>query len=96
MKKTAGLLAFLFISFLLCPTIVVIIDKHSDVSYVFTMAEEEQSKEVKTPAKFTFHENDANHFSIGLRSKKKVIAYKVKNDLDLLYPEVISPPPDIA
>lgn len=96
MKKTASLLAFLFISFLLCPTIVVIIDKNSDVSYVFSMTEEEQSKEGKNLTKFTFHENDASHFSIGLLSKKKVIAYKVKNDLDLLYPEVISPPPDIA
>lgn len=96
MKKTAGLLAFLFISFLLCPTIVVIIDKHSDISYVFSMTEEEQSKEGKTLTEFTFHENYTNHLSIGLLSKKKVIAYKVKSDLDLLYPEVISPPPDIA
>ncbi len=96
MKKTAGILAFLFISFLLCPTIVVIIDKHSDVSYVFSMTEEEQSKEGKTLTEFTFHENDSKHLSIYFLSNKKVVAYKVKKDLDLLYPEVISPPPDVA
>lgn len=96
MEKTANILAFLFISFLLCPTILVIIDKHSDVSYVFSMAEEEQSKEGKKLTEFTFHENDKNHFNIGFLSNKKVIAYKVKSDFDLLYSEVISPPPDIA
>jgi hypothetical protein len=96
MKNIAGILAFLFISFLLCPTIVVIIDKHSDVSYVFSMTEEEQSKEGKTLTEFTFHENDSNHLSIDFLSNRKIISYKVKKDLDLLYPEVISPPPDIA
>jgi len=75
---------------------VVIIDKHTDVSYVFSMTEEEQSKEGKTFSKFTFHENYSNHLSIYFLSNKKDIGYKVKTDLDLLYPEVISPPPDIA
>lgn len=73
-----------------------IIDKHSDVSYVFSMTEEEQSNEGKTLTEFTFHENHTNFFSIDLLSKKKLISYTVKSDLDLLYPEVISPPPDIA
>jgi hypothetical protein len=48
MKITAHILLFVFISFLLTPTIVSIIEKDSDTSTFFSFSEEEKAhKEIK-------------------------------------------------
>ena len=43
-KKTAYILAFLFVAFLATPSFVVLIDKSADVSMAFSVNEDESSK----------------------------------------------------
>jgi len=93
--KTAYILVFIFVSFLTVPTVVVLIDKHTDISYVFSSTEEEHAKN-NINIEFTFNDHRSNQFSIDFLSKKAIIWHKEKHDLQSLYPEVISPPPELA
>lgn len=96
MKKAAFILSIIFISFLLCPTVVLIIDKHTDVSYVFSMTEEEQSKENKLTSKFVYSDEHYNQDEMEILAQKKFSCYRIKKDVNLLHLEVISPPPELA
>jgi len=93
--KMVYILVFIFVSFLTVPTVVVLIDKHTDISYVFSTAEEEHAKNNVT-IEYTFNEIRANQFSIDYLSKELLVWDKEKHDLQSLYPEVTSPPPEQA
>ncbi len=95
MLKTAYILVFIFVSFLTAPTIVVLIDNHTDISFVFSNTEEEQTKN-NISTEFVFNEAGVNQLSIEFLRKKTLIIDKERHDLQSLYPEVISPPPDLA
>lgn len=48
MKTIARLLLFLFLSFLITPTVVCVIEKNADVSFFYSFSEEEKTqKEIK-------------------------------------------------
>lgn len=96
MIKVAYILSIIFIGFLLCPTVVLIIDKNSDVSYVFSMTEEEQSKENKLPSEFVYNDEHFNQEAMEILAQNKFSCYRIKKDVNLLHLEVISPPPEIA
>ena len=82
-------------SFLTVPTVVVLIDEHTDISYVFSTAEEEHAKN-NVNIEYTFNEIRANQFSIDFLSKKSLVWDKEKHNLQSLYPDVTSPPPEQA
>ena len=82
-------------SFLTVPTLVVLIDNHTDISFVYSTTEEEQAKN-NISTEFIFNEIKENQMSIDFLSKKSMIIYITKHNLQALYFEVISPPPDLA
>lgn len=96
MIRAASILLIIFIGFLLVPTVVLIIDKHTDVSYVFSLTEEEQSKENKLPSEFVHIDEHFNQDEMEILALKKYTCYRIKKDANLLHLEVISPPPEIA
>ena len=95
MLKTAYLLVFIFVSFLTAPTIVVLIDNTTDISFVYSTTEEEQAKN-NISTEFVFNETNTNQLSIEQLRKKSLIIDKERDDLQSLYPEVISQPPELA
>ncbi len=95
MLKTAYILVFIFVSFLTAPSIVLLIDNHTDISFVYSTTEEEQAKN-NISTEFVFNETKANQLSIELLRKKSLIRDKERHDLQSLYPEVISQPPELA
>lgn len=95
MLKTTYILVFIFVSFLTAPTIVILVDNHTDISFVFSNSEEEQTKN-NISTEFVFNESKTSHSSIELMRKKSLIIDKERHDWQTLYPEVISPPPDLA
>ncbi len=80
----------------MAPTVVLIIDKHSDVSFVFSMSEEEQTKENKLPSEFVNFDEHFNHDEMEILARKKYTCYRIKKDVNLLHLEVFSPPPEIS
>jgi len=92
--KTAYILIFIFVSFLTAPTVVVLIDNSTDISYIFSTTEEESKNNIST--EYTFNEARENQISIEFLRKKALINHLEKHDLQSLCLEVISPPPDLA
>ncbi len=88
MMKTAYILVFIFMSFLTVPTVVVLIDEHTDISYVFSTAEEEQAKN-NVNIEYTFNEIRANQFSIDFLSKKSLVWDKEKHNLSRYIPMLL-------
>ncbi len=77
------------------PTIVVLIDNNTDISFISSTAEEEQAKN-NISTEYTHNEMRENQLSIDFLSKKSVIFHREKHNLQSLYFEIISPPPDLA
>lgn len=95
MLKKAYILVFIFVSFLTAPTVVMLIDNHTDISFVYSTTEEEQAKN-NISTEFVFNETRCNQLSIELLSKKSLIKDKERENVKSLYPEVVSPPPKLA
>lgn len=93
MWKKAYILVFIFVSFLTAPTIVVLIDNHTDISFVYSTTEEEQTKN-NISTEFTFNELKEKQFCESSLRKKSLIIHRGKQNLQTLYLEIISPPPD--
>jgi hypothetical protein len=93
--KTAYILVFIFVSFLMVPTIVILIDNHTDISFVSSSAEEEQAKN-NVSLEFVYNETNPHQLSIDILLKKSLIIDKERHDVQSLYPEIILPPPDLA
>jgi len=83
------------VTFLTAPTVVVLIDNHTDISFVFSNTEEEQTK-TNLSSEFVFSQSNSNQHSIELLSNKSLIKSKMMHHVQSLYPEVISPPPDLG
>lgn len=77
------------------PTIVVLIDNHTDISFISSTAEEEQAKN-NISIEFVFNETNAHQLSIDYLRKKSLIIDKERHNVQSLYPEIFSPPPDLA
>lgn len=77
------------------PTIVVLIDNHTDISFISSLAEEEQAKN-NVSIEFVYNETNGHQLSIDFLSKKSMIIDKERHNVQTLYPEIISPPPDVA
>jgi len=77
------------------PTIVVLIDNNTDISFISSSAEEEQAKN-NVSLEYIHNETNSHQLSIDLLRKKSLIIDKERHDVQSLYPEIISPPPDLA
>ncbi|MCF4100712.1 hypothetical protein L1I30_03435 [Gillisia sp. M10.2A] len=76
------------------PTIVILIDRNTDISFVYTSAEEEQSVKNNIIAEYTLNDESAHQASIQfLKEKQLIYTYENKN-FNSLSKEVLSPPPD--
>jgi hypothetical protein len=93
MKVIARLFLFLFVAFLLTPTVVTLIEKQCDVSMFYKFSEEEHShsKEVKVFA-YTFALS--HDFLILKVSKSSLILSENLSKHDNVSSKIFSPPPD--
>ncbi|MGA9639596.1 hypothetical protein [Flavobacterium sp.] len=95
MKHIASLFLFLFITFLLTPTIVTLIEKKCDVSVSYKFSEEEHSysKEVKV---FAYNHVSNADFLVLKISKSSLILSENLSKHDNVSAKIFSPPPDLA
>lgn len=91
-KKTAYILAFLFVAFLATPSFVVLIDKSADVSMAFSVNEEESSK-TQINLEFNLEETHSNYLSIHFLQEQKNPGHFYTEAYPVVFLEVISPPP---
>lgn len=91
-RKLAYILAFLFVTFLATPTVVVLIDKSADVSMAFSVNEEESSK---TQINLEYHLEDShsNYDSIHFLQEQKNPGHYYAEAYPVVCLDVISPPP---
>ena len=91
MKAKAILFLFIFISFLVIPTVVSIINHQVDVSFVFNMAEEETKKAKEVELFSDFKNNDFPGIDI-----LKGAFFEYGNlSFNPVYLNLISPPPKL-
>lgn len=95
MKLIAKLFLFLFVAFLLTPTVVTLIEKECDVSMFYKFSEEEHShsKEVKVFAYANVFNPD---FLILKISKSSLILSENLSKHDNVSAKIFSPPPDFT
>ncbi|WPR71516.1 hypothetical protein SLW70_16505 [Flavobacterium sp. NG2] len=95
MRLIAKLFLFLFIAFLLTPTVVTLIEKKCDVSMFYKFSEEEHShsKEVKVYACNQLLNSD---FLVIKIEKSNLIQSENLSKHDNVSSKIFSPPPDIA
>jgi len=93
LKKIAYILFFVFLTFIVGPTTIALIDDSVDVSFAFTANEEENSSKNLSSFETVIEDNYSNHVSIEyLKSHQKENFSYTKNYYPV-YLEVISPPP---
>jgi hypothetical protein len=93
MKFAVRLVLFLFITFLLTPTIVRLVEENTDTSYIYSMSEEERAyKEINADFKFDIAVEFIN-FPI---STSSLILSKNVLEHDSISSDIVIPPPDLA
>lgn len=95
MKFLTYLTLFLFISFLSIPTVVALIDKDADVSFCYSMTEEELQKDfkqIKASFDLTFYEIK---FCAFVQNNSKIL-FENKSKHDTVSEEIFSPPPELV
>jgi hypothetical protein len=93
MKFAVQLVLFLFITFLLTPTIVRLVEENTDTSYFYSMSEEEHDyKEITADFKFDIAFEFIN-FPV---STSSLILSKNVLEHDSISSEIVIPPPDLA
>lgn len=94
MKLIARIFLFLFITFLVTPPIVTMVEKSCDTSMFFSLSEEEQAqKEIKV---FTHYDQIQVGFLIGIDNKSGLILSENLSKHDKITASIFSPPPDLA
>lgn len=97
LKSKSFFFLFLFVGFLLTPTSLLIIDDHIDTSYVFSMTEEENNKDLEHLSSiFEVVLVSVLHEYYGNISLQKDLRGKNFNlNHSKIYFETISPPPEL-
>ena len=93
LKKIAYILSFIFLSFVSGPTIISLIDDSVDISFAFTVNEEENSSKNLVPFASVVEENYSNHESIEYLRTHQKQGYSYSKNYHQVYLEVVSPPP---
>ena len=95
MKFLTCLTLFLFVSFLSMPTVITLIDKKADVSFCYSMTEEELQKgfkEIKASLDLSFQE--IKFFAFVQKNSK--IHFEKTSKHDTVSEEIFSPPPELV
>lgn len=92
MKIASYLFLLLFVCFLATPTVISVINKTTDTSCFFSMAEEELTHKAVKETKTQFHH--VNSFKLAKLSSSLIIS---ENQLkhDCVTPAIFSPPPNL-
>jgi hypothetical protein len=93
LKKIAYILSFIFLSFVSGPTIISLIDDSVDISFAFTVNEEENSSKNLVSFESVIEENYSNHASIEYLKTHEKEGYSYSKNYHQVYLEVVSPPP---
>ncbi|MGL2964218.1 hypothetical protein ACSVH2_10410 [Flavobacterium sp. RSB2_4_14] len=92
MKFVSSIILFLFLAFLLTPTIVTLIDNKTDTSLFYSFCEEEIHKDLKL-LKGTLPKHTISFLSKKVKLKKTKIFSQTESKNDNFLEEIFSPPP---
>ncbi|MEY4964352.1 MAG: hypothetical protein RLZZ323_1671 [Bacteroidota bacterium] len=92
MKKIAGILLFIFVTFLITPAVVSVIENDADVSVIYSFSEEEQiHKDIKIV--FNFDQLYNRVYLSNMKSKIILTVNSLKHDDVSL--GIFIPPPEL-
>ncbi len=95
MKTTVSVVLFLFISFLLAPTIISLLEKNKDISMFYSSNEEELQKDFKEIKADFIHEYEFVFVKLFLFKNSKITSENLSNH-DKVFEEIFSPPPELV
>lgn len=100
MKSLASIFLFLFIAFIVTPTLVTLIKHNADISYVYNYNEEEENHRgygKKKSDDFQSNLIPEPEFSYFLSEKKiNLLSDFYVLELPVIYFDLLSPPPELA
>jgi hypothetical protein len=94
MDSCVKLVLVLFITFLSTPTIVMLIEKNSDVSIFYTFSEEEIHKDLKLIKADLRHNCEFVFTDLSKITSSKIVSKNVSKH-DNVVDEIFSPPPEL-
>lgn len=95
MKTKACLFLFIFISFLVTPTVVSIMNHEVDISYIFSLAEEENKKGEKVGKEVELDTGSNSDVFFGNELFKITFFAFFNLSIKAIYLNLISPPPKL-
>lgn len=96
MKLLVNIFLFIFITFLSTPTLIGIVDEEADISYFYTMCEEEENHAPFNEIKTVPTTNDSViHFAFGELTKFDALMEQDLLSFDNLAHQIFSPPPNL-
>ena len=93
MKSTVYIVLVMFVTFLMTPTIVSVINNSCDTSYFYSMSEEELSHKAIKEIKDIHHTEEDVFRLVKLNSSLIVSDNQLKHDN--VTPSIFSPPPNV-
>ena len=93
MKTFAYILSFVFITFLMTPSVIALIDSTVDISIAYNVNEEESSTKNQITFEYTLEEMDSNYESIHYLQIRKVDGHHYTENFYDVVLAVTSPPP---
>ncbi|MEX6626948.1 hypothetical protein [Tenacibaculum salmonis] len=92
--KIALFFSILFMSLIVAPTIITLIDDNQDISYFFDLTEEEETNTEEGLKELKIYSNfDVNIFFKKIQKRKNVIFYS--KNYTSLYLKISTPPPEL-
>ena len=95
MKLFSKLLLIVFISFLSTPTVIMLIEKNTDISLFYSLAEEEIHKELKEIKAQVKQHFDYPFLDLKIDKNTAIISENLSRH-DNISSEIISPPPEFS
>jgi hypothetical protein len=95
MKITVSIVLFLFISFLLAPTIISLLEKNKDISMFYSSNEEELQKDFKEIKADFINEYEFVFVKLFLFKNSKITSENLSSH-DKVFEEIFSPPPELV
>jgi hypothetical protein len=95
MKLISKLLLIVFISFLSTPTLVILIEKNTDISIFYSFAEEEINKQIKEVKAEVKHHFEYPFLDLQIEKNTVIISENLSR-YDNVASEIFSPPPEFS
>tara|TARA_B100000929_G_scaffold285515_1_gene269238 strand:- start:579 stop:869 length:291 start_codon:yes stop_codon:yes gene_type:complete len=96
MKFFAFVLGFIFITFLLTPTVISLIDRNVDISIAYNVNEEESSSKNQISLEYRLEEIVSNYESIHFLQIRKINGHYYKENGYKVFLSISLPPPKLA